>query len=144
MFKFISNDSNKDNVPLDYISEFEKKKSITFPDVLVDYYMNHNKAELKEVNFSIHNLEFSVEFLIPLKYGNVCVEKILSFNEGNEYISKTFIPLAEDIDGEDFYWDSSNGKVYYLSMENVENPIPICNSVEQFFEILNRSCAKER
>lgn len=107
MFKFISNDSNKDNVPLDYISEFEKKKSITFPDVLVDYYMNHNKAELKEVNFSIHNLEFSVEFLIPLKYGNVCVEKILSFNEGNEYISKTFIPLAEDIDGEDFYWDSS-------------------------------------
>ena len=141
MFKFISNDSNKDNVTLDYIREFEEKRSISFPDILVNYYTNHNKAKLEGFTFYIHNLEFSVEFIIPLKYGNVCVEKILSFNEGNEYISKTFIPLAEDIDGEDFYWDSLNGKVYYLSMENVENPIPICDSVEQFFEILNKSCA---
>ena len=70
----------------------------------------------------------------------MCVEKILSFNENNEYISKTLIPLAEDTDGEDFYWDSASGKVYYISMENVENPVPICDSVEQFFEILNKSC----
>lgn len=141
MFKFISNDSNRDNVTLDYIREFEEKWDISFPDVLVDFYTKHNRAELKEFSFFIHNLEFSVEFIIPLKYGNVCVEKILSFNEGNEYISKTFIPLAEDIDGEDFYWDSSDGKVYYVSMGNVENPIPICDTVEQFFDILNKSCA---
>ena len=106
--------------------------------------MNHNRSELEEFSFLIHNLEFSVEFIIPLRYGNICVEKILSFNEGNEYISKTFIPLAEDIDGEDFYWDSSSGKVFYLSMENIDNPIPICDTVEQFFEILNKSYEGER
>ena len=139
MFKFIRNDPNKDNVTLEYIKMFEETWNIRFPNILVDYYMNHNQAELEEVSFTIHNLEFSVEFIIPLQYGNVCVEKILSFNEGNEYISKTFIPLAEDIDGEDFYWDSSSGKVFYLSMENVENPIPICDTVEQFFEVLNKS-----
>lgn len=140
MFKFISNDSGKDNVGLDYIREFEENWDLSFPDILVDFYSNHNKAQLEEFSFFIHNLEFSVEFIIPLRYGNVCVEKILLFNKGNEYIPKTFIPLAEDIDGEDFYWDSSSGKVYYLSMENVENPIPICDTVEQFFEILNKSC----
>ena len=139
MFKFIRNDPNKDNVTLEYIKMFEETWNIRFPNILVDYYMNHNQAELEEFSFTIHNLEFSVEFIIPLQYGNVCVEKILSFNEGNEYISKTFIPLAEDIDGEDFYWDSSSGKVFYLSMENVENPIPICDTVEQFFEVLNKS-----
>lgn len=140
MFKFISNISSKDNVSMDYIQEFEDKWNINFPDILITYYTNYNKAELKEFSFYIHDLEFSVEFIIPLRYGNVCVEKILSFNEDNEYIPKSFIPLAEDIDGEDFYWDSSNGKVYYLSMENVENPIPVCDTVEQFFEILNKSC----
>lgn len=140
MFKFISNDSGKDNVTFDYIREFEEKFNISFPGILVDYYTNYNKAELKECTFFVHDLEFCVEFIIPLKYGNICVEKILSFNDGNEYISKAFIPLAEDVDGEDFYWDSSDGKVYYLSMENVENPIPICDTVEQFFKILNKSC----
>lgn len=140
MFEFISNSSSKDNVSMDYIQGFENKWNINFPDILITYYTNYNKAELKEFSFYIHGLEFSVEFIIPLRYGNVCVEKILSFNEDNEYIPTTFIPLAEDIDGEDFYWDSSNGKVYYLSMENVENPIPVCDTVEQFFEILNKSC----
>ena len=144
MFKFILNDSNKENVTLEYIRKFEEKWGVRFPDVLVNYYMNHNRSELEEFSFLIHNLEFSVEFIIPLRYGNICVEKILSFNEENEYISKTFIPLAEDIDGEDFYWDSSSGKVFYLSMENIENPIPICDTVEQFFEILNKSYEGER
>ena len=144
MFKFILNDSNKENVTLEYIRKFEEKWGVRFPDVLVNYYMNHNRSELEEFSFLIPNLEFYVEFIIPLRYGNICVEKILSFNEGNEYISKTFIPLAEDIDGEDFYWDSSSGKVFYLSMENIENPIPICDTVEQFFEILNKSYEGER
>ena len=88
MFKFISNDSNKDNVTLDYIREFEEKRSISFPDILVNYYTNHNKAKLEGFTFYIHNLEFSVEFIIPLKYGNVCVENILSFKEGVDFIGR--------------------------------------------------------
>ena len=31
-----------------------------------------------------------------------------------------------------------------MSMENIENPIPICDTVEQFFEILNKSYEGER
>ena len=139
-FKFIVSDTGEKNVTEDYIREFERKWSIKFPDILKDYYLHHNWAEISEFSFMIHNLEFSVEFIIPLQYGNICVEEILSFNQGNEYIPKSFMPLAEDIDGDDFYWDASNGHVYYLAMGNAENPIPICDSVEQFFEILNNSC----
>lgn len=139
-FKFISCESEQGNVTLEYIKELEGKLEISFPDVLIDFYTNHNKAELLEPTFTIEDLEFTIEFIIPLCNGRVCVEKILSFNSGNEYIPKTFIPLAEDIMGSDFYWDSSNSKVYYLYMGNVENPIPICDTVEQFFELLNKSC----
>ena len=140
LYKFISRDIGEKNVTKDYIDELEGRLNIKFPNVLVDFYMHHNKAEIKEITFSVNGLRFSVEFIIPLMYGNICVEKILSFNEGNEYIPNTFIPLAEEIDAEDFYWDASNGKVYYLSMEDVENPLPVCDSVEDFFEILNNSC----
>ena len=139
-FNFIFSDTGEKNVTKEYIVELESKFNIKFPDVLVEYYMYHNKAEIKEFTFTILNLDFSVEFIIPLFFGNVCVEKIMSYNQSNEYIPDTFIPLAEDIDGEDFYWDTTSGKVYYLSIENVENPIPISDSVEQFFEILNNSC----
>lgn len=139
MFDFISYDTKEKNVTPEYIDELEGKLNIKFPDILRKFYTNHNMAELAEFAFMIHDLEFSVEFIMPLLYGNMHVEKILSLNEDNKYIPKTFIPLAEDVDGENFYWDSSNGKVYYLSLENVENPIPICDSVERFFEILNDS-----
>ena len=60
MFKFILNDSNKENVTLEYIRKFEEKWGVRFPDVLVNYYMNHNRSELEEFSFLIHNLEFSV------------------------------------------------------------------------------------
>ena len=92
MFNFIARDSSQNNVTLEYIRNFEEIRGISFPDVLVDFYMNHNKAVLEDVSFSVHNLEFTVEFIIPLQHGNVCVEKILSFNEKNEYIPKTLIP----------------------------------------------------
>ena len=55
-------------------------------------------------------------------------------------MTETLIPLAEDEDGEHFYWDSKTGKVCFICRENVENPIPICNSVEAFIELLNNSC----
>lgn len=140
MFDFILYKTDEDNVSYEYISELENKLGIVFPDVLKEYYTQYNTATIKEISFQIHNLSFAIEFIIPLVHGNVCVEKILSFNETNEYIEESFIPLAEDIDGEDFYWDSKTGNVYYLSMGNVENPIPICDSVEDFFIILNESC----
>ena len=140
MFEFIDFDTNENNVIEDYIKEFEKETGVEFPSILVDFYMNHNRCKIKEFSFFVHDLEFSVEFIIPLKYGNICVENVMRFNEGNEYVPNTFIPLAEDVDGDDFYWDSNSKKVYYLAMGNVENPIPICDSVEQFFEILNEFC----
>lgn len=120
--------------------EVEEKLNTKFPKILVDYYLKYKYTDIKENYFKVHDLEFSVDFLILLKYANVNFEKVIAWDEGNEYIPNTFIPLAKDTDDMDYYWDASTGKVYYLSIENVEHPIPICDSVEAFFEILNNSC----
>ena len=140
MFRFVEDDLKDKNVTIEYIRELENRLNISFPDILVEWYTHHNKAKIAECAFSIYHLDFSVEFIIPLCYGTVTVEKILAHNRGDEYFPKTFIPLAEEVDGEDFFWDSVSGKVYYLSMGNVENPIPVCDSVERFFSILTQSC----
>ena len=116
---------------------------IQFPPVLKDFYLNYNRTDLKPISFCLHNIRFDLDFIIPLDNSNVSVEKILSFNKDNEYIPKTFIPLAEDIKGDDFYWDSGTGAVYYLTMGNIENPIPVADSVEDFFLLLKDSVSDE-
>ena len=139
MFDFIFEDIEADNVTHEYLSEFEELHNIIFPNILREYYTKYNRAKIKQICFEHMGMEFEIEFIIPLKYANINIEKIMSFNANNKYIPASYIPLAEDVDGDDYYWDARTGKVYYLSLENVEHPIPIADSVESFFELLNRS-----
>ena len=139
MFKFIHTEKPEKYVPNSYIDSIEQKYSIKFPDVLRTYYTEHNGAVMEDTSFVMHNIEFCVEFIVPLKYGNVNVEWRLELFKDEEYFPKSFITLAKDTDGDYYYWDSDDGKVYYLSMGNADNPIPIANSVEEFFKILSAS-----
>jgi hypothetical protein len=45
-----------------------------------------------------------------------------------------------EISGDCFYWNIKDSKVYFISHEDVESPTIICNSVDDFFEILNKNC----
>lgn len=139
-FKFLHTEKPEKYVSNSYIDSVEQKYGIKFPEVLRAYYSEHNGAVMEETPFVMHNIEFCVEFIIPLKHGNINVEKLLGFYKDDKYFPNGFIPLAEDTDGDDYYWDSNDGRVYYLSMGNADNPIPIARSVEEFFEILNASC----
>lgn len=145
MFKFIESLESEKNVNNNYIDEIEKKYNINFPNILREYYLNYNCSKLKECTFKIEDIdgegsEFILDTIIPLKYGTVCLEKEYEWVLKDEYIPNDFIPLAYDMNSDRYYWNSKTGKVYYISDENVENPILLCNSVDEFFNILNRSC----
>lgn len=133
-------DSNKENsnITIEYINEFQDKYNVILPEILKEYYLKYNKSDIKQCKFYLYGEEynFCLEFIIPLRDANISVEKILELNKDNKYL-QTIVPLAEDIDGDDFYWEKETGKVIYLSMENADNPIPICDSVEDFFKLLN-------
>lgn len=141
MFKFIESEDLEKNVTNDYINELEKKMKIAFPSILREYYLKHNFSKDKECTFRIEGIDadFILDTIIPLKYGTIPLEKEYKLVLENEYISNENIPLAVDMDADNYYWNSNTGKVYYISHENVENPILVCNSVEEFFEILNKS-----
>lgn len=145
MFKFIESLESEKNVSNNYIDEIGKKYNINFPNILREYYLNYNCSKLKECTFKIEDIdgegsEFILDTIIPLKYGTICLEKEYEWVLKDEYIPNDFIPLAYDMNSDRYYWNSKTGKVYYISDENVENPILLCNSVDEFFDILNRSC----
>ena len=139
-YRFIAYDTGEENVPLEYIQKVEQQWNIQFPEVLKEYYLHHNMAVTKDTSFTVHGLEFYLNFMAPLCYGDLPVEKLLGMMAKKSYYPKALVPLAEDTEGDYFYWDRISGKVYYICRENVENPIPICDSVEAFIELLNNSC----
>lgn len=126
------------NITEEYINEFQNKYNVILPEILKEYYLKYNKNDIKKCEFYLYSEEhnFCLDFIIPLRDANVNVEKTLEMYKDDKYL-QTIVPLAEDIDGDDYYWDKKTGKVFYLSMENAENPIPICDSVEEFFKLLN-------
>lgn len=147
MFKFVESIELDKNVSSEYIKDVEIKYNIIFPNILKEYYLNYNISKQKECTFKIKDFgdkdtEFILDTIIPLKYGTIPFEKEYGKQLEYNYIPSYFIPFAYDIDSDKYYWNSENKKVYYISQENVEHPILICNTVEEFFEILNNSCEK--
>ena len=70
-----------------------------------------------EARFEKLGLEFCVVFFYNLLYGKITVEKILDSNKNDEYIPKTFVPVARDEDGNDYYWDSEVEKYIILHLQ---------------------------
>jgi len=145
MFNFIENYDINKNVNINYINEVERKFNITFPNILKEFYLKYNYSNIKECDFDIVLLgAFLVEDILPLKYGNYNFEKIYTTVLESDWIAKEFIPFATDISGDHFYWNSNSGKVYYISHEDCENPILICNNIDEFFTLMNKCCNQEK
>lgn len=145
-FDFLLASEEKEPVSKKYIDEFETKYDIKLPEILKEFYLSYNQCITKECRFSIYNkdIQFCVCEMVILKYGTYPVEKLLDYVKNNSEISDNFIPIAIDEDYEYYYWDKESKKVYFVSTENVEHPIPICNSIEDFFKLLNYSKEKNK
>lgn len=138
MFNFVIKKNKEAYISLNYIESLENEFSINFPDILKEYYLEYNGAEIKECRFSKYGLEFCVMLIVAINYGTMPFEKIVKFNRNNDSEYKNFFPLAVDEDEDEYYWDADTGAVYYLSFSNAEHPILICSSVEEFFFMLNK------
>ena len=144
-YKFIIETNAAMNVSKEYIESLEAKWKIQFPEVLVDYYLHYNMSLTAECSFTLElakgeDSEFILDCMIPLKYGTIPLEKEYEAVLDDEARSDDFIPLAYDMDGDLYYWHKKTYAVWYISHENVENPIFICDSVEKYFDLLNQSC----
>lgn len=143
MFKFIEFDDQSGNVTNEYIDMFEEKYDIIFPELLKQFYTEHNFAELKEHCFVLHkDIKFQIDFILPIAGANDNVEKGISFVLKNyKDMPSSFVPLARDIESEYYYWDKNDERVYCVSIGNPEHPIPVSNNIKEFFQVLNEAVA---
>ena len=140
MYDFIERDDEDWKVSEEYVESLENNLGLRFPEVLRNYYILHNGADTMECSFEKNNLDFCVVLILPLKQGKVSLEKMIMYTKDNPAIPDSFIPIALDEDEDYYYWDSATGKVVYLSVSNVMHPILISENIEEFFEILDKSC----
>lgn len=174
MFNFVMTDEEIDRIADSDFGKFfpvteadidriEKKFKITFPEILREYYLKHNAKFINGVTIQEPGgEEADIYNIIPLigtplykdglknGYSVECI-KDSEMNEPEEFgclrIRNNFIPLALDMGGNIYYWDSNDGKVYisYNADEDedgLETPYFVCSSVEEMFGLMDEAYEK--
>lgn len=117
------------------IEHFEQKYEIHFPSILRDFYIKHNGAEIEECEIICDGTEYDVVSLIYPAKGNPTLEMLLDENQSYQSWKENHIPFAADW-GDDLYcWDNKTGAIW-LYFPDDDNPIPVADSMENFFSRL--------
>jgi len=139
MYSFIKKMKDDEKITIEDIAEIEKTFSFQMPEILKEYYLANNGASIHRCIFSVDGYEVEVAKLVELKYGYLPLEKIIEMDRKDGFISPNMIPIARNSGGDYYYWDSKSGKVYLFLCDSMENPIWICQNVEEFFSLLQKN-----
>ena len=139
MYSFIKKMKDDEKITIEDIAEIEKTFSFQMPEILKEYYLANNGASIHRCIFSVDGYEVEVAKLVELKYGYLPLEKIIEMDRKDGFISPNMIPIARNTGGDYYYWDSKSGKVYLFLCDSIENPIWICQNVEEFFSLLQKN-----
>lgn len=140
MYKFIKERREGYSINEEDIKTVEKCWNIEIPTILKQFYINYNGAKINLCKFFVDDFKYEISEIIPLKYGKCCLEEVIRNDRQDDIIPSNMIPIANDRGGDYYYWDMSSGRVYLFYCDDIENPIYICKSIEEMFEIMNKSC----
>lgn len=136
MFDFVAQDAPDKRIDAACLDEAERRFGFRFPGPLREYYLQHNGAAIHEAPFVRNGCRFRVIGLLMMKYGSTPVEDMLASLEDEEELADC-VPFARDEEYEYFYWLKETGEIVYIDREDVENRLPVCGSMEEFFRLLN-------
>ncbi len=120
-----------------HIKYLEGKYRITFPPVLKNYYIHYNGVRIKLCKLTVEHYSFEVARIIPVIAERMSFEHIADRNREDGYISDRLFPLAMDRGGNLYYWSADGGGVLLVLADDIENPFPVAESVQQFFSLLD-------
>ena len=139
MYKFIKEIREGYSIGEDDIFLLEKKWDIKIPAILRQFYSAYNGAKIHLCKFNIDDFEYEISEILPMKYGDCCIEEVLRNDRQDEIISNNMVPIANNRGGDYYYSDLSKGKIYLVYCDDIENPVFICDSIEDMFEIMELS-----
>ena len=125
------------------IAYLEQKYGIVFPDILKDLYSRTDGLGMRTCYIETDYNSYEVYELVTLEDEDGgfewLVDGIYRAEPMNRYIPADWFPIAEDEDGDHFFWSSKTHQVYYVFHEEIEDKILIADSIEEFIEMLNDS-----
>ena len=140
VYKFIKECRESYLVNEEHMKILEKCWNIEIPTILRQFYCNYNGAKIKLCKFFVDEFEYEISEILQLKYGECCFEEVIGNDRQNDIIPNNMIPIANDRGGNYYYWDMSSGRIYLFYCDDIDNPIYICSSIEELFEIMNLAC----
>ena len=139
MYSCIKTIKDDEKISIDDILEIEQRFGFKMPEILRDYYLMYNGASIYNCVFSIDGYEVEVAKLVELKYGVLPLEKIIEMDREDGFIPSNMIPVARNSGGDYYYWNDQSGQVYLYLSDCIEDPILICENLEEFFALLEKN-----
>ena len=147
MFGFLKEEIDNREKSVERIAYHEKKYGIVFPDILTSLYTKTNTGNIKNILFEVDGYKYGVWSLIPINPTAKMHFEFIADDDRDERfeseIPDSFYPLAIDRGGDIYYWSNDTKEVYFVIPDDMENPILIADSIEEFFELLNNSVVEE-
>lgn len=137
MYEFIAREAPGNKIDEEYIQSIEHQFEFQFPPALKEYYLRYNGAQMYESPFICNGYRFCAIEILAMKVGTLPVETIIAQQVEAKDIPECYVPFALDEDYDYFYWNKNTGKVVYISREDADNPLPVCNGINEFFHILD-------
>lgn len=138
MYKFIKECRKEYLVNEEYIKKIEEFFNIKLPFILKEFYCKYNGAKINLCIFYIDDYKYEISEISPLKYGKCCVEKLINARKDHN-IPFNMIPFGNTRGGDYYYWDILTKNVYLFYHEDIENPVYICENIEEMFNIMSKN-----
>ena len=119
------------------IYDIERQFNIRFPQLLRDYYLQHNGSPICDCELKLGENWYVVFEVIALKFGPLSFEKLKERIKEDDTIPRSFYPIAIDPGEGIFYWDANNAGIWYTPSQDGTPPKRLFKNIEGFFEAMN-------
>ena len=141
MYKFIKKLHEECKIDLLDIQALEKKFDIKFPLEMVDFYLQYNDTEIYLSEIETDEDTFQVVSFYPIRYRYsphaITVDMAMLWNKLDGFINPKLIEFAGDPAGDPYFCDSISGEIYLIPHEDIDEPIKICDSFNEFLSRLH-------
>ena len=142
MYVFIRQKRKEYDITEEDLKRIETRFDISFPEKLKSYHLEHNGDLIKICNFMVDGYEYEISEIVQLKYGSCTFEDIVQGDREDKIIPENMLPIANNRGGDYYYWDAISENVFLYYCDDIENPIFICDNIEELFKILENSFNK--
>ena len=121
------------------LRRLEAKYGFAFPPVLWEFYRRHDGQKIALCKLEVNGYSCVVSELVSLCAGQMTFEWIVDNDREDGFINPGFFPLAMDKWDNTYYWQEGTEQVYLLLADDIENPFLVADSIQEFFDLLERA-----